>query len=1062
MRTAILILIFALLPVSTWGHDQVASWPLDELSGITCVDATGNGLDGTATGTTIIDGRIGKCRSFIGSGEYIEVPDNDLLDITDRITIMFWARTDQPFSSPNAVPLIKRVTDGDINYAVVFGNVMDVTTSGSSLASGLAFQFEYAPCVLYGTYFEFHDDNWHHYAISLEFGNPSSAVWVIDGTQRSGWWQYDNATPAAGTEMPSANNYPLRIGGQISSSPGYWNGELDQIGIYNQALTVEEIRRIYYGNRIGLFVQNVSSLDAEESAAHSFATSHDFNVTLIDPSAILEDPGVLDNVDAFWAANNSEPAGFDNETITEAIRTRIDAGKGMMVSWYGSYLVKYMGLGTTAPGASWSPTVSDHEYWVDADDEHPIFDGLADWVPPTGYPDDETKLISYVTPGYIPIGSIAVTWWVPAYNRDFTHVWASYGWCGQPINNDLCDQYGVTCTCERGLHQSHITEAHVMNGAIMVGPYAMAGGDHWNWGPIGYEILENMLNYLCGGVYQHPDREVLLYTTRNYGDVNGICRRGAYDEDLPEVLAAGGFHLMSNDRESMPTMSHFILGYYDQLWFLSTEYGTVLNSDEEEAFHRFHAAGKGIMVIADSYSYAGSANLVSLPYGVSFSGEVNHCGGSVGCPVSTEDFYPHEIWSDVADIEANLNEGHITATSPAQVIATHNGINMAAVYDDGCGRIAWDATYYRFSDDTTHPNLSILYYDNSRYALNLANWLDGSCPLPSKPYIGLFADTNRESMRTDCIQFQEFDVYVHCLPSINGQMGAEFSVQLPYNVFLTGSQTFNTFVASASGDILNGITLEYSDCQNCWNWVMKFQAIAIAPGSSYICIADHPATSDIRYTSCFAGPQESVTVFNQFGVYCDGLIATQLQSFNAGFDKQRKGMKVEWTLSELSPSAEFVMSRAEGGRGVFNPIQNPQIRKDGLNCSFIDEEIVSGQSYSYKIDVLDKGERQELFTTDLIAAPSLPLTLEQNYPNPFNPSTTISYYLPGDGEVSLEVFDVAGRRVAVLVDIRQKAGNHTAVWDGKNLNGSPVSSGIYFYRLEAMKESKTSKMILLR
>jgi uncharacterized protein YfaQ (DUF2300 family) len=83
--------------------------------------------------------------------------------------------------------------------------------------------------------------------------------------------------------------------------------------------------------------------------------------------------------------------------------------------------------------------------------------------------------------------------------------------------------------------------------------------------------------------------------------------------------------------------------------------------------------------------------------------------------------------------------------------------------------------------------------------------------------------------------------------------------------------------------------------------------------------------------------------------------------------------------------------------------------------------------------------------------------LEQNYPNPFNPSTTIRYQLPVASEVKLEVYDVLGKKVATLVSERQAAGYYQYVW---NANG--LTSGVYFYRLQAGTFTQTKKMILVK
>jgi photosystem II stability/assembly factor-like uncharacterized protein len=75
--------------------------------------------------------------------------------------------------------------------------------------------------------------------------------------------------------------------------------------------------------------------------------------------------------------------------------------------------------------------------------------------------------------------------------------------------------------------------------------------------------------------------------------------------------------------------------------------------------------------------------------------------------------------------------------------------------------------------------------------------------------------------------------------------------------------------------------------------------------------------------------------------------------------------------------------------------------------------------------------------------------LEQNYPNPFNPETGIRYELPHDSNVTLAVFDLNGRRVALLESGLKTAGQHFVRWDGRDDEGRRVASGVYFYRLDA-------------
>lgn len=85
-----------------------------------------------------------------------------------------------------------------------------------------------------------------------------------------------------------------------------------------------------------------------------------------------------------------------------------------------------------------------------------------------------------------------------------------------------------------------------------------------------------------------------------------------------------------------------------------------------------------------------------------------------------------------------------------------------------------------------------------------------------------------------------------------------------------------------------------------------------------------------------------------------------------------------------------------------------------------------------------------------------------NYPNPFNPTTTIGFNLSTASHVRLDVYNVSGQKIASLLDEYKSAGVHFVKWDGKSVSGGQVASGIYFYRLEAGRDSDTKKMILMK
>lgn len=85
------------------------------------------------------------------------------------------------------------------------------------------------------------------------------------------------------------------------------------------------------------------------------------------------------------------------------------------------------------------------------------------------------------------------------------------------------------------------------------------------------------------------------------------------------------------------------------------------------------------------------------------------------------------------------------------------------------------------------------------------------------------------------------------------------------------------------------------------------------------------------------------------------------------------------------------------------------------------------------------------------------ISLSQNYPNPFNPKTNINFQVPKTNLVTLKIYDVLGREVAVLVNEKMQAGNYTVDFDG-----SRYTSGTYFYRLETDGYAETKKLVLIK
>jgi hypothetical protein len=88
--------------------------------------------------------------------------------------------------------------------------------------------------------------------------------------------------------------------------------------------------------------------------------------------------------------------------------------------------------------------------------------------------------------------------------------------------------------------------------------------------------------------------------------------------------------------------------------------------------------------------------------------------------------------------------------------------------------------------------------------------------------------------------------------------------------------------------------------------------------------------------------------------------------------------------------------------------------------------------------------------------------LSQNYPNPFNPTTNISFQIKDNGRVMITIYDILGKKVRTLVDENLNAGYYTVQWNGLSDNGMSLSSGTYFYKIDAGSFTSVKRMLLIK
>lgn len=199
------------------------------------------------------------------------------------------------------------------------------------------------------------------------------------------------------------------------------------------------------------------------------------------------------------------------------------------------------------------------------------------------------------------------------------------------------------------------------------------------------------------------------------------------------------------------------------------------------------------------------------------------------------------------------------------------------------------------------------------------------------------------------------------------------------------------------------------------------------------------------------------------GIYTDNswnnnLLPVELSSFTSVINK--RDVTLNWSTASETNNSGFEIERAlvNGSYSKVGSVAGTGTTTSAVNYSFTDRNLASG-NYSYRLKQIDFNGNFEYFNLNNEVNVGIPTKFElsQNYPNPFNPSTSINFDLPSDGKVSIKLFDMSGKEVAVLVNEVKTAGYYSV-----NFNASSLSSGVYFYNITADNFTATKKMILVK
>ncbi|MDH3199011.1 MAG: T9SS type A sorting domain-containing protein, partial [Candidatus Krumholzibacteria bacterium] len=241
---------------------------------------------------------------------------------------------------------------------------------------------------------------------------------------------------------------------------------------------------------------------------------------------------------------------------------------------------------------------------------------------------------------------------------------------------------------------------------------------------------------------------------------------------------------------------------------------------------------------------------------------------------------------------------------------------------------------------------------------------------------------------------------------------------------------------------------------------------ALVPSHSDSTAAD-PAWEHFMVTARTAVPTVFYNSAVDSGYSVDNLAPGTPQGLLGAGEWNPEGLRLTWDPGPESDLAHYAVYRGQDPAFVPSP---GNLLASPSDPTYFDSAWNWNSKYTYKVSALDVHDNESGFAasgpddvTDIgdDATPHVNF-LSQNAPNPFNPLTRIAYSLAGRGEVSLRVYDAAGRMVRELVAGVRGPGRYEETWDGRDYRGSRVASGVYFYRLEAGDFTSTRKMALLK
>ncbi len=364
--------------------------------------------------------------------------------------------------------------------------------------------------------------------------------------------------------------------------------------------------------------------------------------------------------------------------------------------------------------------------------------------------------------------------------------------------------------------------------------------------------------------------------------------------------------------------------------------------------------------------------------------------------------------------------------------AGSNSADWSTTYDGTADVTSITTTYYTFTSDLTYGETyywAVAAYDGSSYSA----WSEGSFTVVGP------ATAGAPVLSTPADGETVYDTDVYLSWYINGSSTGIQSYEVVYSPSDVFDPTVSVSVTS---------TNKY------------YTATGLTPGATYYW----------KVRSYYGGTTYSAySSTSHFTVNPGSNPVVPLPGSPVNVNIGVVNPTLSWILpaqseSQLTYTVEYSTSPDFSDAVTVTGIQNPATVIDGLEANTHYYWRVKSSANGIESYYSPVGDFTTNGVTDVDNQENVPskFELSQNYPNPFNPTTTIKFQIPNQAFVTLKVYDLIGREVKTLVSEEMNAGYYQTQWNATDNFGRRVSSGIYFYRLNAGQYSAVKKLLLLK